>query len=231
MRGLTRLQEKVAKIVLSAAEPYEFALAGGAGLVAAGLSARPTEDLDAFSWAVTDVREAAEAVIAALEIGGFDVERERCGSNFVRMFATDADDLRRRRQVKIELGRDYIAWPPIDTRLGRVLCSRDLSANKVLALFSRIRPRDLCDVAILSTQCDLEQVLLDARTKDLGFSRSILAEMIHMVMAEPDSEWPTTLNSETVRGFGDQLAKALEEGEPVGGVKPAGSLWVEKAGT
>lgn len=225
MRGLTKLQERVAKLVLSAAEPYGFALAGGAGLVVAGLSTRPTEDLDAFSWATSDITEAAEAVIVALETDGFDVGRDRFGAGFVRLFAVDKDDKRRRRLVKIELGRDYREWPPIETRLGRVLSPRELAANKILALFSRVTPRDLCDTAILATQCDLEQVFTDASTKDSGFSRPILAEMIRMVLREPDSRWPMMMNRETVSDFGVRLAKVLENGEPVSGLTPEGSIW------
>ncbi|MGH9228558.1 MAG: nucleotidyl transferase AbiEii/AbiGii toxin family protein [Acidimicrobiales bacterium] len=223
MRGLTRLQERITRTVLAATAPHGFALAGGAGLVAAGLSRRATEDIDAFS-AVTDVREAAEAAVAALEADGLAVTRDRFEPSLVRLIVT-AGTVRRRRQVRVELGRDRIEWPPTATRLGAVLSSRELAANKVLALFSRIRPRDLCDIAILSTGCDLEQVLLDATVKDPGFSRPILAEMTRMVLVEPDDLWPANIDLDTVRAFGQRFVKALEDGDDLHGLMADGPIW------
>jgi hypothetical protein len=224
VRGLTRLQQRVAKIVLAEAAPHGFALAGGAGLVAAGVSTRPTEDIDAFSWRASDVREAAQAVSGALEADGLIVERDRYEAGFVRLIAT-AGSARRRRQVRIELGRDYIEWPLVETRLGPALSPRELAANKVLALFSRVKPRDLCDVAILSTQYDLEQVLVDAKVKDPGFWRPVLAGYIRMVLVEPDELWPEGFDLDVVRAFGQRLIKALDDGEELRGLAPDGPIW------
>lgn len=215
--GLTVLQRKVAKIVLAAATEHEFALSGGAALVATGLSSRPTEDIDAFSSRVSDVRVAAEAVTSALEAEGLKVEPDRQVETFVRLMATAGSE-HRRRQVKVELARDAIEWPFVETSLGPALSPRELAANKVLALFSRIKPRDLCDVAILADQYDLEQILLDAKVKDAGFSRPILAEMVHMVMNEPDQLWPPAMDLDVIRNFGFRFARALEAGEPVAGL-------------
>ncbi|MGH9209176.1 MAG: nucleotidyl transferase AbiEii/AbiGii toxin family protein [Acidimicrobiales bacterium] len=226
MRGLTRLQRQLAKIVLAAAEPYGFALAGGAGLVAAGLSPRPTEDIDAFSASVSDVRPAAEAVMAALAEEGFAVERLRSGQHFVRLMVTTGIE-RRRRQVKIELGRDYFEWAPITSTLGAVLSHRELATNKVLALFSRVAPRDLCDVATLSDQDDLEQMLVDAKTKDPGFSRPIMAEMIRRIATTDPEDWPPAVDVDAVRDFGERLAEALEAGKPVDGLAPNAPVWPE----
>lgn len=224
MRGLTRLQRRVARIVLAATAPHGFALAGGAGLVASGVSTRPTEDIDAFSATVADVREAAEAVVVALEAEGFTVERDRFGEFFVRLIVI-AGEARRRRQVRIELGRDWIEWPTVHTSLGAVLSPRELAANKVLALFARVKPRDLCDMAIVSIQRDLEQVLVDAKVKDPGFSRPILAEMTRLVLVEPDDLWPEGIDLDVVRGFGQRFVKALEDGATVQGLTPDGAIW------
>jgi hypothetical protein len=224
VRGLTRLQERIAKTVLSASEPHGFALAGGAGLIAAGLSRRATEDIDAFSSAVTDVREAAEAVIVGLEVDGFAVARDRFEPSFVRLIVT-AGAARRRRQVRVELGRDWIEWPPTTSRLGTVLSPRELAANKALALFGRVRPRDLCDIAILSTNYDLEQVLVDAKVKDPGFSRPILAEMVRMVLTRDEPQWPPGIDLDTVRAFGQRMVKALEDGDKLHGLVAEGPIW------
>lgn len=213
-----------AEVVAHQPQPHGFALGGGAGLIAVGLSERATEDIDAFSSAVTDVREAAEPVVAALEVGGLSVARDRFEQSFVRLMVT-AGAARRRRQVRIELGRDWIEWPPTTTRLGTVLSPRELAANKALALFGRVRPRDLCDTAILSMSCDLEQVLIDAKVKDAGFSRPILAEMLRMVLTRDEPQWPPGIDLATVRAFGQRLVKALEDGDELHGLVADGSIW------
>lgn len=224
MRGLTRLQRRVARTVLIASAPHGFALAGGAGLVASGLSIRATEDIDAFSATATDVREVAALVIAALEADGLTVAQDRFEPAFVRLIAT-AGAARRRRQVRIELGRDWIEWPVVTTTLGPVLSPRELAANKALALFARVKPRDLCDMAIISTHLDLEGVLLDAKAKDEGFSRPILAEMTRMVLARDAPQWPPGIDLDVVRRFGERFVKALEDGDTVQGLTPDGVIW------
>lgn len=227
MPGLTRLQQRVANIVLAATEPYGFALAGGAGLIAVGLSTRPTDDINVFSWAASDVREAADAVVISLDGHGLVVDRDQAFPSFVRLMVT-AGEARRRRQLRIELARDRIHWPPVETRLGAVLSPRELAANKALALFNRVKPRDLCDIAILSTQFDIEQVLRDAKIKDPGFWRPVLAEMVRMVIDQPDERWPETLDIDAVRAFGQRLVKALEDGDMLHGLEPETSIWSDK---
>lgn len=219
MPGLTRLQQRLVKLVLAATEPYGFALAGGAGLIAAGLSTRPTNDINVFSWAVDDVREAADAVVAAIEADGLAVAPDQVFASSVRLMAT-AGEARRRRQVRVEVARDPIIWPPVQTRLGAVLSPRELAANKALALFNRVQPRDLCDIAILSTQFDLEDILRDAKVKDPGFWRPVLAEMTRMVLGQPEGLWPVSIDIDAVRAFGQRMVKALEDGDSLEGLKP-----------
>lgn len=221
MGGLTRLQRRVATTVLGVAADHGFALAGGAALIATGESSRSTEDIDAFSPRTQDVRIAAEAVASALEADGLEVQPDRQAETFSRLMATAGSE-HRRRQVRVELARDYIEWPLVETALGPALSPRELAANKLLALFSRIKPRDLCDVAILAGKYDLEEMLADAKVKDAGFSRPILAEMVHMVLREPEQRWPAEMDLAVVRDFGHQLTKALEAGEPTHSLRPNG---------
>jgi hypothetical protein len=224
MRGLTRLQRRVARIVLAAAEPHGFALAGGAGLVVTGLSPRPTEDIDVFTNVDGDVRPAAKAVAAALEAEGLQVEHERTSEYFVRLMITAGTE-RRRRQVKIELGYDYFEWPPVTTAVGQTESPRDLAANKMQALFGRALPRDLCDFATLAAQRDLEEMLVDAKTKDAGFSRPILAEMLRGLLSVPETRWPPDANVKAVVDFGRRLAEALEASRPLHGLAPTEAVW------
>jgi hypothetical protein len=134
---------------------------------------------------------------------------------------------RRRRQVKVELGRDYFEWPPVLSPIGPVAAPRELAANKVLAAFGRGATRDLCDVATFASQLDLEQMLLDAKTKDDGFSRPILAEMVVRTLREPDDDWPPGADLDAIREFGRRLVKALDSGEALHGLVPESPIWPE----
>jgi len=205
-QSLTRAQRQVARIVAETLVDDGFCLAGGAALVASGMSTRPTRDLDMFTDHDVDMPAVAARVGKALEASGFEVTPEREYPTFVALRVTAG----RRGQVLVDLGRDHIEWPPVTTALGRTLSPRELAANKVLALFGRVQPRDLVDVATLSARCDLEQVFADAAVKDPGFNARILAEMIRMVVARPDTEWPVGTDVAEVRRFGRGLADALE---------------------
>ena len=184
-----------------------FCLAGGAALVAAGLSVRPTRDIDAFTSRQTDVSVAAHRASERLIEAGFDVRVERAAPAFATLLVTAAG--RRRSQFRVDLGIDHIAWPPVSTPLGPTLSVRELAANKVLALFGRVQPRDLVDLETLARDRPIEDMLADAAVKDPGFERSILAEMIEHVVARPDPEWPPGTDVARVRAFGQALAAAL----------------------
>jgi hypothetical protein len=203
---LTRAQRRAARIVAEALIDDGFCLAGGAALVASGLSTRPTRDLDLFTDHDVDMPAVAARVATALEAEGFTVAVDRQFPTFVALRVTAG----RRGHVLVDLGRDHIEWPPVSTSLGRTLSPRELAANKVLALFGRVQPRDLADVATLAARCDLDDVFADAAVKDPGFSPRVLAEMIRLVIARPDPEWPPGVDPDELRRFGRQLADSLE---------------------
>jgi hypothetical protein len=207
-QGLTRVQREVARMVLRVAGPDGFHLAGGAALVASHLTDRPTRDIDAFTSDATDVGEVADRVAAALREEGFDVTIDRRSESFASLIVI-AEGARRSR-LDVDLGRDYRQWPGTTTSLGPTLSPRELAAGKVLALFGRVQPRDLADVAALVGHYPLEDMLADAKIKDPGFDRRIMAQMVRMVVARPDSQWPAGVDIAAVREFGFGLAKYLE---------------------
>lgn len=207
-RGLTRLQRRIARIVLRVAAPDGFHLAGGSALVASRLTDRPTRDIDVFTPRDTDVAAVAERVAAALRGDGLVVEIKARSRVLAKLDVT-AEDARRGR-IGVGLGRDWMEWPGAATSLGPTLSPRELAANKMLALFGRVQPRDLADVAALVQHFPLEDMLADARVKDPGFNRPMLAEMIRMVVARPDAQWPVGVDIAAVREFGLDLAKYLE---------------------
>jgi predicted nucleotidyltransferase component of viral defense system len=213
VNGLTRVQRKVAKLVLSTASRSGFVLAGGAALVASRLSDRPTRDIDAFTSSPIDVRTEARRVADALRAEGYDVITTRESRSFVSMTVVTGGS--RRSRIEVDLGRDAISWPTVTTSLGPTLSPRELGANKVLALFGRVQTRDLADVQALAARLDLESMLVDAAAKDEGFDRGVLADMVRLVTARPDAEWPVGTDIADLRRFGTWIAEQLERGEPI----------------
>ncbi|MET9297760.1 hypothetical protein ABZX66_00405 [Micromonospora aurantiaca] len=67
-------QHEVARIALAVAGRHGFALAGGQALIAHGIGARPTEDVDLFTDVDGGVTAAAGLVHATLLDAGFQVD-------------------------------------------------------------------------------------------------------------------------------------------------------------
>ena len=89
--GLEPLQAEVARLALAATEHWFFALAGGNALVAHGMLARPTQDVDLFTTTPGGPGQAAEIVTAALQSAGLVVTSE---------VATDGDFARLRVSIR-----------------------------------------------------------------------------------------------------------------------------------
>jgi Nucleotidyl transferase AbiEii toxin, Type IV TA system len=210
MTGLTRAQRRVARIVLAVAEGDGFHLAGGAALVASNLSDRATRDVNVFTAEDVDVGAVAERVAAALRDEGFEVGEARRLDGRATLLVTAVGP--RRSTFAVDLVRDPMAWPGATTWAGPTLSPRELAANKMLALFDRVQPRDLADVAALAEQLPLEDMLADAEAKDPAFSRRLLVGWVRKVIAAPDAQWPEGVDVKAVRRFGVELAESLEKG-------------------
>jgi hypothetical protein len=91
-RPLTAFQVEVAHAFFSLPEAAGFLLAGGAGLAAQGLTARPTKDLDLFT---APGHAPIERTMAALEVTaadrGWTVRRVRVSATFSRAVIVAAD--------------------------------------------------------------------------------------------------------------------------------------------
>jgi hypothetical protein len=207
-QGLTRVQRRIARTVLSVAGPDGFHLAGGAALVASHLTDRPTRDIDAFTSDDVDVGEVSDCVADALRREGYVVRIARRSAWFASLAVTAGDA--RRSRLDVDLRRDTREWPGTTTSLGPTLSPRELAAGKVLALLGRVQTRDLADVAALVEHFPLEAMLADAKIKDPGFDRRIMAETTRMVVARPDEEWPVGADVAALRRFGTELAATLE---------------------
>lgn len=226
--NLTAVQKRVAAVLADAVAGHGFAMAGGSALNAMGLSDRLSEDIDAFSATCTDVSVAAARAAAAFRDEGWDVRVDRDAATFCRLVVSTGR--RRRTEVVVELGQDAIEWGTQPTSVGPALTVRELAANKVLAAFGRIKPRDLCDLRVLADHVPVSQMVADAKAKDAGFEVAVLVEMIERTLARPDREWPPGVDVDQVRTWTWGLLRAITS--PDGGSSsegnrgPEGRVWV-----
>lgn len=197
--ALNRSQRRIVADVMSVVASDGFVMAGGVALIVAGVSTRPTHDLDAFSATCDDVEKAADQLIERLRASGYLVEEHQSDPTFARM--TVSTGKYRRTVLVVELGRDHQLFAAVGSALGPMLSIRELAANKMLAAFGRREPRDLVDLFSLADAISLRQAVVDGRTKDPGFGRDPFVEMVTRTMLVRDDLWPEGSDPEAVRDF------------------------------
>lgn len=184
---LSDLQVEVARVFFGLPAAEGYLVAGGAALVASGLVARPTEDLDLFAAAPTSsVAEAKDALIGQLVRSAYAVAVVHDSATFCRMVVTRAGD-----QTLVDLAIDA---PPIGratlTVLGPTLAPLELAGRKLLALFGRAEARDFADVYVLAQRFGKDALVAQARLLDRGFEPGVLAQMMRTLSRFDDSEVP-----------------------------------------
>lgn len=184
---LTPLQVDVSRIFFALDESHGFLLAGGSGLLASGLIARPTQDLDLFaSSPIPTVGPAKEALVKALRGKGFDVVEIRNVETFARLMVSHAGE-----ETLVDLAIDS---PPLGrptlTALGPTLAPLELAARKLVALFGRAEARDFADVYVLAERFGKGILIEEARSFDRGFDLAVLAQMMRALDRFDDDEIP-----------------------------------------
>jgi hypothetical protein len=184
---LTALHVDVARIFFSLRASEGYVVAGGAGLLASDLIARPTEDLDLFaSTPIDTVAEAREAFVQALHRHGYDVSVLQDGPTFCRM-VVDHDG----HELLVDLAIDSPPKSvPTVTLLGPTLAPLELAGRKLLALFGRAEARDFADVYVLARLFDKSVLLEQGRSFDAGFDAQVLAQMMGTLGRFADDEIP-----------------------------------------
>lgn len=179
--GLTEFQLEVAQLFFGLPASDGFLLGGGAGLLASGLTSRPTQDLDFFqpSRSVVAARDEFEA---AATRRGWKVIRLRDHDHFVRL-QISGDEV-----LIVDLCLDS---PPVRpaarTMAGPTLAADELAGRKVVALFGRAEARDFADVHALLERYTKDELLSIAREIDDGFDDQVFAEMLESIARYPDS--------------------------------------------
>lgn len=172
---LTHLHVELARIFFSLGSSEGYLVAGGAGLLASDLIARPTTDIDLFASApIASVSDAKADLVAALLGRGYDVSLLQDSATFCRMIARHEGA-----ELLVDLAIDS---PPISTPtitlLGPTLAPTELAGRKMLALFGRAEARDFADVYVLAQRFSKDLLLEQAQSLDAGFDRVVLAQML-----------------------------------------------------
>lgn len=157
---LTPLQRHIASIVGGLPDAQQFALAGGAALIARGDIDRLTRDLDFFGPSAVEVDQIIPIVERALTDAGLSVHRIRESSGFYRLEVSKAGDV-----TEVDFGADFRLLPIEQGPLGPTLAGEELAINKVLAVFGRAEARDFVDLSVLTKRYGLEHLMRRASEK------------------------------------------------------------------
>ena len=178
---LSGLQERIARILAALPEAREFALAGGAALIAGGLVERETRDLDFFADRPGAVLDLLPVLEEALRQSGMQVERQQALAGFARLGVSDGTE-----STEVDLCYDVRVRPAETSALGAVLAPEELAADKMLAFFSRALPRDLIDLHALAQRFGFDRLCELAAEKDRGFNLAALAEALGSTRRLPE---------------------------------------------
>lgn len=191
MSNLTDFQTEITRLFFSLPASNGFLLAGGGALLATGLTARPTQDLDFFgSPDLVDIGAARDQFEAALGTRGITCERVQESGNFIRLrLSTDVDVLVVDLAIDSPPGR-----PPVMTIIGPTFDPEELAGRKLAALFSRAEARDFADVFELARRFDRRLILDRATEVDLGIEPGMLATMMKTLSRFTDVELPVEVS-------------------------------------
>ena len=208
MSNLTDFQTEVTRLFFSLPTSHGFLLAGGGALLATGLTARPTQDLDFFGAPnLVDLDAARDQFEAALDERNIACERVQDSSNFVRLRLSTAEEV-----LVVDLAIDSPPGRrPVMTIIGPTFDPEELAGRKLAALFSRAEARDFTDVFELARQFDRRLILDRATEVDLGIEPEILATMMRTLSRFADDELPVEESRvAAVREFFRSWAEELE---------------------
>lgn len=170
---LTSLQERVAQIIASLEEADDFALAGGAALIARGDVQRQTRDLDFFGLTGAAVDRLVPSAERALQAAGLAVHRIQVNPGFARLIIESGDD-----RTELDLAADARLFPAEPGEPAPMLSGEELAVDKLLALFGRAEARDFVDLLAVEARYGFDRLCELAAQKDLGFTPAMLAEML-----------------------------------------------------
>jgi Nucleotidyl transferase AbiEii toxin, Type IV TA system len=221
---IDELHERVASVALQAAAEHGFALGGGNALIAHGVTARPTQDVDLFTNRESGVRAASGAVETALREAGFTVENQDKAAGLPDIFYGMGEGLAEwivtaptGEQMALQMAYFERAGQPVLMEVGPVLALEDVAGGKVCALASRAYERDFLDTAALLERYTPEEMIGFARRLDPGLKSQDFAEAAQRLDRLPDEAFaPFGLSRKDAAALREQFASWPREAEPRG---------------
>jgi hypothetical protein len=207
---LTEFQVEVAQLFFSLAASGGFLLAGGAALLAHGLTARPTQDLDFFTRPdAGDVVLARDQFLAAAGERGWTVDRVHEAGTFCRLVVHGPQDL------LVDLALDSAPGRPASASIaGPTFAPAELASRKVIALFDRAAARDFVDVYALTRWFTTTELLDLAREVDAGFDLGVFTDMLKHVVRYADVDLSLgDVDRAALRAFFEHWIAELNLGE------------------
>lgn len=206
---LTAFQVEVARLFFSLPASGGFLLAGGGALLAQGLTARPTQDLDFFTRpGAGDVRRARDEFTSAAGCRGWSVERVQDSETFCRLLVHGPEDL------LVDLALDSAPGRAASASIaGPTFAPDELAGRKVIALFDRAAARDFVDVHALSRRFSKTELLDLAREVDAGFDVPVFIDMLRQLARYADLDLALgDVDIDALRVFFQQWTTELEAG-------------------
>ncbi len=180
---LTPFQLEVARLFFSLPAAQDFLLAGGAALLAQGMTHRPTQDLDFFTArGVGEIARADDEFTTAARARGWAVEHLQASGEFCRLLIHGPEG-----DLLVDLALESRPGMPARASVaGPTFAPEELAGRKLIALFDRAAARDFVDVYSLARLLGKPTLLTQAAMIDLGFDTQVLASMIDRLDAYAD---------------------------------------------
>src|SRR3954452_18952388 len=139
--------------------------------------------------AAPDFPTAVDAVIAAYQTDGLDVDVDLRLDTFARLHVTDPNSPDQ--QHRVELVANWRARPPVQMDIGPVLHPDDVMAGKMDALYNRAAARDFLDIdaAITRGRYTPDELCALAAAADAGFDSALFAQMFGSIARFDDQDF------------------------------------------
>ena len=208
---VTELQKEILNAFSEVPDSQSFYLSGGTALADFYLAHRKSFDLDLFTSENGLVLPFSHVFEKELT-GNFSISVIRRLESFIEYEIGKGEE-----SIRIQLSYDspYRFGEPTDSDLKvKVNDYQDLIADKLLAFFGRVEPRDAIDLFFILEVEDIWKLAKSAERKDPGFDLYWLAIALGKVRDFPDdiSKWPVEMVREVdPRQLKEQFLGLAEE--------------------
>lgn len=190
---ISELQGSVLNIFSTLPDQEQFFLTGGTALAEFYLGHRYSYDLDLFTTQAELVLPFSYQLEKRIKESDLQVSIVRRFTSFVQFLITQGTE-----SLKVDLAYDSpirLATPEVSSLGIMVNDYLDLQADKTLAFFGRVEPRDAVDFYFLMQKSSIDELISLARQKDTGFDLYWFAIALSKVSDYPDEidRWPVKL--------------------------------------